>query len=116
MKIKKIVNLTPHGVRLVYEEKVLEISPEPTPLRLESHSEVSGVLEYGDYQIPVFQVRFGAPNWVPPKEEGTIYIVSLLACQAFPDRDDFFVVAETIRDDKGVIIGAKGLSRNPYYK
>ena len=51
---------------------------------------------------------------LPPYEDGTYYIVSAIFCQAFPDRKDFLIVNETIRNEKGEITGCKSLAINPF--
>ncbi len=118
-KIKKIKNLTPHEVTLVGEDgKVIATFPSEGVLRLPQTTLRVGTLKVdGDgIEIPVTKTTFGGIDQLPPKEEGTIYIVSALTCQAAPDRDDFFIPDQTVRDEHGRIIGCRALSRNPWYR
>ena len=66
-------------------------------------------------KVPLSRTSFGGAEQLPPKKEDTIYIVSSMVCQACPDRPDFYIPNETVRDDEGRIIGCRSLSRNPFY-
>lgn len=116
MKIREIKNLTPHKISLVLDKEVLEICPEEIPLRLEAKTELKDYIEFEEKWIPELTTVFGEPNYIPEKVPGRIYIVSLLCCQAFTDREDFYTVGETVRNAEGQIIGARGLIKNPYFK
>lgn len=115
MRVNEIKNLTPHKIVLVLDE-LMEITPEETPLRLEAKTELKDYIEYDNKRIPELTTVFGEPNFIPERVPGRIYVVSLLVCQYFTDRDDFYIVGETVRNSDGQIIGAKGLIRNPYFK
>lgn len=116
-KILKIKNLTPHGVRIINKDgKVAITFPSEGSLRLSSTRVRESTLTLSDgVEIPITKTSFGGIDSLPPKEEGTIYIVSSLVCQACPDRPDFYIPDDTIRDENGVIIGCRSLSRNPWY-
>lgn len=118
-KIKKIKNLTPHEVTLVGEDgKVIATFPSEGVLRLpQTTLRVATLKVEGDgVEIPITQTSFGGLEQLPPKEEGTIYIVSSLVCQAAPHRGDFYIPDQTVRDERGRIIGCRSLSRNPWYR
>jgi len=139
MEVKniKIKNLTPHAVNLVGEDgKVLITFPSEGLIRLSQKSEVVGYLTQtcpechgtgenkgdmcslckgiGIVKVPISKTSFGEAEGLPPQEEGTIYIVSSLVCQAYPDRDDFFIPDQTVRDKEGRIVGCHSLSQNPF--
>ncbi|RLF66767.1 MAG: hypothetical protein DRN30_01515 [Thermoplasmata archaeon] len=118
IKIKKIKNLTPHEVTLVGEDgKVIATFPSEGLLRLSQKTERVGTISVGDgVEIPITETTFGGIEALPPREEGTIYIVSALTCQAAPDRDDFYIPNQTVRDENGRIIGCRSLSRNPWFR
>ena len=68
---------------------------------------ISEIKETG---IPIFRKKF-LQSSVPEKIHDTVYIVSLIVAQSFPDRDDFLIVNDTIRDEKGRIIGARSFAQ-----
>ena len=107
-KIKngKIVNFTPHEVRLVDGDgKEIASFPSQGVIRLAEKREKIGNMD----GIPIFKKEFVGSE-LPPKEEGTYYIVSLPVAQAFPERDDFLVPDQLVRDEKGRVIGARSFA------
>ena len=53
--------------------------------------------------IPIYVNKYGeAPN-LPERREDTIYIVSKMICEAYPERDDFYIVANVNRTRFGSI-------------
>jgi len=120
-KIKNIKNMTPHGVNLVREDgKVIATFPSEGVVRLSQTTERVSTLSVdtaeGEVEIPLTKTGFGGVEQLPPEEPGIIYIVSSLVCQAAPHRGDFFIPDQTVRDDKGRIIGCRSLSRNPWFR
>ncbi len=122
----EIVNLTPHALN--FPEQGIEIKPEPTPARvsvkIEEDLSLGALYVTDEIDIPVTKNTYGEVENLPSakcriewdKDNFThIYIVSMMVCEALPDRRDLFVVNELIRDDKGIIVGAKSIARNPYY-
>lgn len=106
--IVEVINKTPHPVTLVNGDKKVTIQPDSIPARCESES-VS--VDYG-IGIPCFKTEFGEVNGLPEEKEGIIYIVSSITAQALKGkRNDCFIVAETVRDDQGRIVGAKCLAK-----
>jgi len=100
-----IINKTPHVISVGGKS----FEPEGEPFRLQQTTESAGALE----GIPLSLIKYGGSE-LPPYQENTYYIVSSIFCQAFPGRKDLLMVGETIRDEKGFIIGAKTLCRNPF--
>lgn len=106
--IVEVINKTPHPVTLVNGDKQVTIQPDSVPARCESES-VS--VDYG-LGIPCFKVKYGKVTGLPEEKDGTVYIVSSILAQAVKnDRNDCFIVTETVRDDQGRIIGTKGLAK-----
>ena len=105
-KIKKIKNLTPHEVRIVGERgKEISSFPSQGVIRLAEKRE-----KIGDVNgIPIFRKRFGGSD-LPPEREGIYYIVSLPVAQAFPERKDFLVPDQLVRDNQGRVIGARSFA------
>ena len=115
MEIKKIKNYTPHDINIVGEDgKVIITFPSEGQVRLSQTTEQVGSVECDGVKIPITKTVFGEAEGLPPREEGTIYIVSSLTAQAYPERDDFFIVDQCVRDEKGKIIGCRSLSKNPF--
>lgn len=76
----------------------------------ESWTFAGNEIELWDRLCDVKISRFGEIKNLPEPEEGTIYIVSQIVATAAKDRDDLFMVEDTIRDTEGRIIGAKNLA------
>lgn len=101
----KIINTTPH--RVVIGERVFEPA---LLLRLSTETVSDG--ELGG--IPLTKTKYGSCENLPTFSEDVCYIVSSILAQAYPERSDFLMVGETIRDGEGRIVGAKSLCRNPF--
>ena len=117
-KTIKIKNLTPHDVVLVNDKgKVVKTFPKcETPLRVSQINEPAGSLEFEGFKIPLTKIKYGEVENLPEKKADIVYIVSALICQACPDRNDFYIPNELVRDKNGKIVGAKSLAINPYYR
>ena len=105
----KIVNLTPHEINFVTAngEPVKTIEPSGTLARVTVAIETVGSVE----GIPVTESVYGEVEGLPDPETDTIYIVSSLVAQRCTERDDVFIPNESVRDDKGRIIGCRSLGR-----
>lgn len=110
-----ILNLTPHPIRLYWDEREdgiddLEphlrevIEPEPVPARLATFEVSSGMW-------PVL-VEFGHTQNLPPKRDGVQYIVSLVVALALADRrSDLLVPYREVRNASGTVIGCRSLAQ-----
>ena len=112
----KIKNLTPHEVCFMLEDgKVYSIPPSGTVARCEVKRERVGFLSVDGIKIPVNDTAFGQIENLPEPEEGTVYIVSSIVAQAVaataPHRTDIFIVDDTVRDEKGRIVGVRAVVR-----
>ena len=81
----------------------------PLPVPCVGHRQVDTVTADG-ITVPVNQTRFGEVSDLPDPQPDTIYIVSALVAQAVPDRQDVFIVDDSVRDEQGRIIGARALA------
>jgi len=136
----KVINRTPHIVKV----GDVEFKSEGEPLRLQQVTESAGYLIgncrgcdsqlnediVGDIycpacgeicfggvgKIPLSKTRFEQAEGLPVQIEGTYYIVSSILCQAYTDRNDFLIVNETVRNERGEIVGCKSLAINPFLK
>ena len=104
----KILNYTPHTINL--------IAPDGASVEIPS----SGVARCEEFKVqvdtindfPVYHIKYGNLSGLPDSEDNTVIIVSALAAQAAKEahRTDCYIVADTVRNDKGQVVGAKGLA------
>ena len=108
MKEIKFINCTPHEINLYNPDTEQYDAIEPSGLvpRVEQHIKTIGRI--GDYTLT--ENTYGEVVDLPESQPNTYYIVSQLTKQAAPYRKDLVAVNETVRDDKGRIIGAKSLT------
>ena len=107
----KLVNLTPHTIAVHSNGLIIEVKPEPTPVRVETREiEKGGVTLEDGTTIPLRKSEFGETIGLPEPEVGVCYIVSMVVAQANPDRHDLIcpdTFKGAIRDADGKIIGTK---------
>lgn len=106
-----VTNLTPHWVNIVDPADkttvIRSFEPASVPARCVEKRTDEGVVSDN---IPVSAVSYGEVTGLPPRQQGTIYIVSMLVAQTHPHRKDLMFPGEIVRDERGVIIGTTGLS------
>jgi hypothetical protein len=114
----ELVNLTPHAVNIVDDNgnALKTIEPSGKVARVSMSREVVDHIN----GIPVNRAVTGEPTDLPDPVRGTTLIVSRIVAEACKVRHDLVVPDETVRDDKGRIVGCKALatvsdSRNEYY-
>jgi len=111
----KLVNLTPHAVIIVNEVGSLEIEPSGTQarvsmMRILHHTiEVDGVDGVDGVDIKVYISTPGKIIDLPEEQEEISYIVSRVVAEAEKERKDLYFPDDTVRDDKGRIIGCRSL-------
>ena len=105
----EIINLTPHDVNFVTEngDELVTINPSGSLARVSATTVTTGSLN----GIPVTKTVYGEVEGLPDPTPDTVYIVSSLVASRVPERDDVFIPNESIRDDKGRIIGCRSLGR-----
>jgi hypothetical protein len=99
-----LINLTPHAIHL--PDRTIE--PLGLLARCAEITELAG--EFDGVQI--VRRRYGQVEGLPDPQNGVIYIVSLLVRMACPERSDLASPGDLVRDENGVIIGAKNLVVN----
>ena len=107
--MQEIVNLTPHPLNIVDEEGNVILSRDgcQNPPRLQEERTHTGYL----VGVPTFKVRLGKIENLPEPNGDTIFVVSRPVAEASRDRDDLFIPDQLVRDEKGSVIGAKGLAQ-----
>lgn len=99
----KFVNLTPHEIVLCGMTL-----PSSGLARCATLEKQIAVID----GVRVNRRTFGEVTGLPEPQEGTVFIVSALVAQAVSgQRDDVYVVDETIRDSEGRIIGCGALAK-----
>lgn len=104
----KIINATPHEVRIIKEGSATIIC-EPSGIlpRVSQTTEVIGELD----GITITKNKYGEVENLPPYENGIWYIVSAMVANAMPEREDLLIPNESVRDEHGRIIGCRSLAR-----
>ncbi len=121
MSKHEIINMTPHCISVITRnctcglcEDCLQSNNSTSeilfprsvnPIRLEEKIEKIGYWN----EVPIFKKTFLSAN-LPPIYKDTCYIVSSLVAQAFPDRYDFLVPNDLVRDEKGNITGCRSFA------
>jgi hypothetical protein len=103
MKMEEIINATPHDVNIVDEEgKVIRTYPASgITVRLSAKTMPQGTLADG---TPLYLTFFEKIEFIPEREEETLYIVPQLVKDAVGYyRGDFLVPADVVRDENGVV-------------
>ena len=103
------INKTPHVIRIIgNDDEVKTIFPSQGSVRLEQEMVDNGTLE----DIPLFKTTFGEVKGLPEESvsQSVFYIVSKTVKDRLPERFDLVIVANTVRNSKGEIIGCRGFS------
>lgn len=129
---ERIINFTPHDVVLLDDKEnvIHTFKPQKRPVRMKT-----GVKTLANFNgVPVKQVTFGEANLPQPYKikfnyddaldsitsekdipssknyEGKYYIVSALVATRHPERKDFLMPHDIVRDKKGVVLGCKSFA------
>lgn len=108
----RIVNLTPHEVKIVDGgNNVVAVFPSDGVARASQHD----VLVDEINSIPVVKTEFGEVLGLPEPTEGTVFIVSRITVEAVRAQglstDDLLVTSGAVRDSQGRIIGCRAFAR-----
>ena len=105
----RFINLTPHPVVIFTDNDRVKIPPSGVVIRLKEIKEKIGTVN----GVPIFRKKMVAEEgaFLPPQEEGTLYIVSLPVALAFRERQDFVIPDDLVRDNEGRVIGCRALAR-----
>jgi hypothetical protein len=108
----RIVNLTPHELSIFN-------NPEGTgtPVRIPPSGTVARVRVADSpvdlpVDVPCFRTRLEGLEDLPPPEDGTLYVTSLVVRGAVPERKDVASPGKLIRNDSGQPVGCHGLALN----
>lgn len=102
-----IINCTPHPLNIHRKDGTVLNLPKGTVVpRLDAVESAINMVE----GIEIFVTNFGVTKDLPDEIEGTYLVVSRMVLDANPDRADLLSPGAAVRDDKGNIIGCKGLT------
>lgn len=103
-----IVNLTPHSINFLDGDNnpILTVEPSGTVARAKQTRTLCGHIA----GIPVNQCAYGQVQGLPEPAKETIYVVSAITAQACPEREDIYIVDDSVRDSNGRIIGVRALA------
>ena len=104
----QIINLTPHAINFLDSNNhpILTVEPSGTIARAKQTRTLCGTIA----GIPVNQCAYGTVQGLPEPAKETIYIVSSITAQACPEREDVYIVDDSVRGDDGRIIGVRALA------
>lgn len=104
-----IINTTPYEISIYGEAKefVISLPPAEMPARLAVTTEYYDAVD----GVPLYKTVYGDPENLPPRKEGTIYVVSLLLRDAVYWRSDLWSPGQLLRDESGLVVGCIGLTR-----
>ncbi len=112
-KSMRFKNLTRHEVTL-YQGGIAVFSfPSEGLVRLDEADTPSMMVATENATVPLCIRDYGAGN-LPWPEDGVVFIVSQMVCDAFPERRDLVYPASDVWDDAGRIIGCTKFCQVPY--
>ena len=119
----RIINLTPHPVRLYTADTpdqvddpdhgvLLTLPPSGKFARLgESVLGEDTVVTEEGVEIPVSRVSYAEIQGLPEPQQGTVYVVPLMTALAAPARTDLLVPYDQVRNPDGTVVGCRRLGR-----
>ena len=104
----QIINLTPHAINFLDSNNrpILTVEPSGVIAPAKQTRTLCGTIA----GIPVNQCAYGTVQGLPEPAKETIYIVSAITAQACPEREDVYIVDDSVRDETGRIIGVRALA------
>jgi len=106
----KIINLTPHDIKIVREGKVVATIPASGNVaRLTTSITIHSGFKFDGINIPLTKTNFSEVENLPEERDDTLLMVSQLIknCPDLQDRNDLVVPAEMVRDENNNIIGCR---------
>lgn len=117
--MSRIINKTPHSIVLLNEDNTVKFTwaPEGKPIELTQETskrgEITHIFKEKDKRIlikvPLIWMESESIN-LPEEKDDVYYIVSTSVKNAFPERLDFIIPNEVVRDNNGMILGYRNFS------
>jgi hypothetical protein len=111
-----IINMTPHDINLMkciedgHWRPVETIPKSGKTIRLNEAITVVGEVISKSIEYQILHYNYSGGDELPIQKEGVRYIVSAMVANAHPERTDFLMVAKTVRNDEGRIIGCEAFA------
>lgn len=107
-----MVNLTPHPISIYGNNSIEDgprevVPPSGSVARVATIDLGSQVGRYSAYEL----VEYGHIHDLPPKQDGTEYLVSLVVALAARGRDDLLAPYVEVRNGQGTMIGCRFLQK-----
>jgi hypothetical protein len=117
----KLVNLTPHPIRVVVGEKEVVLPPSGQVARVGQTYRDLGHVDTGEALVPVVASVYGDIIGLPDGEPGTLYVASAMVAQAAWAMGRLDVLAPdtgagAVRDEQGRIVGVTRLLASPDFR
>jgi hypothetical protein len=105
-----LVNLTPHPVN-IYGNRSVEGGPQETIPPSGNVARIATIELGTQLGSPSYElVQYGHADGLPPRQDGTRYIVSLVVALAV-HRDDLLAPYVEVRNEQGTMIGCRYLQQ-----
>lgn len=87
MKVKEIINLTPHVITIMDDNtNILRvIEPSGQLARVSVHTAHTETIEFDNIEIATSESVYGTVEGLPEEKDGVIYIVASLVAQRVPE-------------------------------
>ncbi|HMS44004.1 MAG TPA: hypothetical protein PKE69_27505 [Pyrinomonadaceae bacterium] len=110
--MSKIINLTPHTVKIIGENgEVVAEYPSTGNARVNSNFSEVGKVD----GFPILKTTYGETDGLPNPDGETTYIVSMVVAMANPHRSDIVspntAPQAVVRDASGAVFGVRSFSR-----
>ena len=108
LKNVKLVNLTPHNINVMDENKnILQVIESSGIARCKEIIKVTGSIN----NVDIIEKSFGEVEGLLSVNKNTYYIVSMLVATALKgQRSDLLIPGNVVRNEKGQVIGCTSLA------
>ena len=97
------------GVAPSLMRRIMKFSPSGILPRCRTETVSAGEIDSNKGIIPLTKTKMGEVENLPEEKEGIIYIVSRIVAEALPHRKDLYFPNESVRNEKGQIVGCRSL-------
>ena len=107
---KRLINLTPHPIDIFDDDRKVLTIPSSGMVRLSENVSLEETVTLNNVEVKIYKKSYGSAS-LPEPQEGTYFIVSLPVALAFPERSDFIIANDIVRDENGRIVGCRSFAR-----
>jgi hypothetical protein len=108
-----VLNLTPHPIRLVGDDSVVQLATSGPPARVVLLPDrPDGQVRIDGLVVPLKRTAASAEvTGLPGARPGVLLIVARPVAETLPHRDDLVYPHDTVRDATGAVVGCRSLAR-----